>query len=101
MKGALAAISGLTIGAVTMFFLDPNRGRSRRTSVFDQTTQLSQLGRKAAGRTIRRVGHRLSGLNQSLRSWTGRNGVGSGLGKVGTKLRTSKAGRAARRLKIA
>jgi hypothetical protein len=102
MNGKLAAIGGLTIGAMTMYFLDSNQGKRLRTSVFDRTSQFTRLSKKAAGRTIRNVGNRVSGLRRDLTTWMGRTGVGSGLG-IGTKSRSSKPSRArhARRLRIA
>lgn len=63
----LALISGAAIGAASAYLLDPDRGRSRRARLYDQT---SALARKATGKSrswvryqkgaARGVAHKLS-----------------------------------------
>jgi hypothetical protein len=44
--GLIAAIAGIGLGSGLMFFLDPGRGKQRRTAVRDQAKSTSrQLGR--------------------------------------------------------
>jgi uncharacterized membrane protein len=62
--------TGLGLGAGLTYFLDPDRGRRRRALVRDTVTHAAKVGRTAAGKTSRDVGHRVSGLvSQATRTF--------------------------------
>ncbi|MCA1586197.1 MAG: BON domain-containing protein [Acidobacteria bacterium] len=63
-RGSFAA--GLGIGAVLMYWLDPERGRRRRALVRDQVIHAARISRDAVGATSRDVMHRTSGTAASI-----------------------------------
>ena len=62
MNPGAAIISGAGMGALLMYFLDPDRGRRRRAMVQDQATKARRKLSDAADATARDVRHRGSGL---------------------------------------
>ena len=60
--------TGLGLGAGLMYFLDPDRGRRRRTLVRDTATHLVHAADDAIGTTARDVSNRLIGFVAEVKS---------------------------------
>jgi hypothetical protein len=69
MNPGMAIISGAGIGALLMYFLDPDRGRRRRAMLQDQATKASRKISDAADATARDVRNRSAGLLWEAKSW--------------------------------
>jgi len=65
-RGSL--IAGVGIGAGITYFLDPDRGGSRRARVRDAVTHTEALARRTIGATRRDARHRALGVVASLRA---------------------------------
>jgi hypothetical protein len=61
-ESLLTFVAGLGSGAALMYFLDPDRGRTRRTLVSDQVTGLANDAQDAIGKTQRDLQNRAKGL---------------------------------------
>ncbi|HET8587251.1 MAG TPA: BON domain-containing protein [Candidatus Limnocylindria bacterium] len=66
MTTALTALAGAAIGAALAFFLDPQRGRSRRARYLDQAGAAARDLMNGASRTARRVGNDAQGFGERL-----------------------------------
>ncbi len=62
MHKAVALMSGIGIGSGLMYFLDPDRGRRRRTMVRDKVTRAANVSGSAIGKTSRDVANRATGV---------------------------------------
>ena len=56
------AVAGVGLGLLTMYFFDPNRGRTRRALVRDKTTSMWHMKLNAERTMLKDVRNRLSGL---------------------------------------
>ena len=66
MKKTAIALTGVGIGAATMFVLDPSRGRGRRVRLRESVRRVSHSARAVADLTVRDVRHRASGVAARL-----------------------------------
>jgi hypothetical protein len=57
--GLIAAIAGIGLGSGLMFFLDPSRGKQRRTAVRDQAKSTSRQLRRVV-KSVDRSAHDLA-----------------------------------------
>lgn len=55
-------LTGLAVGAVGMYFLDPRQGKRRRALVRDQWVSLKTQTPKKAGKQFRHLGNQAKGL---------------------------------------
>jgi hypothetical protein len=62
MNRTIALLTGAGLGAGLMFFLDPKRGRQRRTQVRDKMVRLSHQVQEARDTVVRDARNRLRGL---------------------------------------
>ena len=69
MNPGIAVISGTGIGALLMYFLDPDRGRRRRALLQDQAMKAGRKISDAADATARDVRNRGAGLLWEAGSW--------------------------------
>lgn len=69
VKSGIATISGVGIGALLMYFLDPARGRRRRAMIQDQVVKAGHKVSAAADTTARDVRNRSTGLLWTIRYW--------------------------------
>jgi uncharacterized membrane protein len=75
MQNRLTQIVGAGIGAVMMYFFDPDAGKRRRSLVRDQMTRSLHKNADAMGATARDLTNRLYGLIAELRSLFGSENV--------------------------
>ena len=68
MDQRLSVLAGLLVGAGAMYFLDPDRGRRRRSTASDRFLHLSRTAGDAAGKTSRDLSNRVQGLVALSRS---------------------------------
>ena len=61
-ESLLTFVAGLGSGAALMYFLDPDRGRTRRSLVSDQVTGLAHDAQDAIGKTQRDLQNRAKGV---------------------------------------
>jgi hypothetical protein len=66
MTMTLTALAGAAAGAALAFFLDPQRGRSRRARYLDQAGAMARDLMSGASRTARRVGSDAQGVGERL-----------------------------------
>jgi gas vesicle protein len=66
MTMTLTALAGAVAGAALAFFLDPQRGRSRRARYLDQAGAMARDLMGGASRTARRVGSNAQGVGERL-----------------------------------
>jgi gas vesicle protein len=64
----LPALFGAAFGAITAWLLDPDRGRSRRARLADQTAAIARRGIRLAERQQRMIGSLAAGKMSALRS---------------------------------
>ena len=69
MHMTISLISGATLGAGLMYFLDPDRGRRRRALVHGKGARWSRKTRELAGSTSRDVRDRAIGMGAVVKSW--------------------------------
>jgi hypothetical protein len=69
MHMILSLVSGASLGAGLMYFLDPDRGRRRRALVRGKGVRWSRNTREFAGGTSRDVRNRAIGLGAAVKSW--------------------------------
>ncbi|HJR77195.1 MAG TPA: BON domain-containing protein [Nitrospiraceae bacterium] len=69
MNPGIAIVGGAGMGALLMYFLDPDRGRRRRAMIQDQATKASRKIGDAADATARDVRNRSAGLLWEAKSW--------------------------------
>ena len=68
---AIAAFTGAAaVGGTLMFFLDPDRGNSRRAFVRDKSVSAATCTGRAIGKTTRDIGNRAQGIFSRTRSLT-------------------------------
>jgi hypothetical protein len=70
----LSAAAGLAGGAVAMYLLDPDRGRSRRASLADKTSTMYRDSADFAGKIQRDARNRAAGVLASTKSMFKREG---------------------------
>jgi CBS domain-containing protein len=70
----LSAAAGLAGGAVAMYLLDPDRGRSRRASLADKTASMYRDSADLAGKIQRDARNRAAGVLASTKSMFKREG---------------------------
>ena len=71
--GYRSIIGSLGVGAIAMFFMDPQRGRRRRALVRDQVVRLTHRMRDAQRVTAADIANRGSGLRAMARRWLRRD----------------------------
>lgn len=69
MNPGIAIVGGAGVGALLMYFLDPDRGRRRRAMLQDQAMKASRKISDAADATARDVRNRGTGLLWEAKSW--------------------------------
>jgi hypothetical protein len=69
MNSGITMVGGAGIGALLMYFLDPDRGRRRRAMMQDQAMKARRKISDAADATARDVRNRSAGLLWEARSW--------------------------------
>lgn len=62
-------IAGAAAGAVLMYMLDPDRGRTRRVHSTDQIKRLGTRTGNGVGRALRDIGNRLGGMQARVSNW--------------------------------
>jgi hypothetical protein len=62
MSRTIALLTGAGLGAGIMFFLDPKRGRQRRTQIRDKMIRMSQQIQDARDTVVRDARNRMGGL---------------------------------------
>jgi hypothetical protein len=76
MKAILAILSGLGIGAVLMYFFDPQGGNRRRSLVRDKAVKFNRQTREALEGTAKDLSNRAKGLAHDFKLGMGRNEEG-------------------------
>ena len=69
MNKTFSLVSGASLGAGLMYFLDPDRGRRRRGLVRVKGIRWSRKTREFAGSTSRDVRNRAIGMGAEVKSW--------------------------------
>ncbi len=62
-------VSGASLGAGLMYFLDPDRGRRRRALMRDKGIRWSRKTREFAGSTSRDMQNRAKGMGAAVKAW--------------------------------
>ena len=68
MKGILAIMSGLGVGAALMYLFDPEEGNRRRTMLRDKATSMSNKAQDAMSGRVQDLSNRAKGLLHETRS---------------------------------
>lgn len=68
MNKILAILGGIGAGAAVMYFMDPERGRTRRAMIRDKATGLSNDIQGAVGAKSRDLSNRAHGLLHEAKS---------------------------------
>ena len=68
MKGALALLSGLGVGAALMYLFDPNEGNRRRALIRDKATKMNRQTREVMGGRMEDLSNRAKGLLHETKS---------------------------------
>jgi hypothetical protein len=82
-ESLLTFVAGLGSGAALMYFLDPDRGRTRRALVGDQVTGLTNDAQDALGKKQRDLQNRAKGLWAETRKAVTGNAVAEGRNEPG------------------
>lgn len=84
----MALLLGLSLGAASMFFLDPDRGARRRARMRDAATHAAHVARRASGKAQRDAWHRVQGTAALARGLLRRGVVDDGIliGRVRARL---------------
>lgn len=69
MSRKWTAVSGVGLGAVLMYFFDPDRGKRRRALLRDRTIHLAHASRDTLGVASRNVANRVHGFFARTRSF--------------------------------
>src|SRR5262249_48452261 len=69
MNVTLSLVSGASLGAGLMYFLDPDRGRRRRALMRDKGGRWSRRTRAFADSTTRDMQNRAKGMGAAVTSW--------------------------------
>ena len=62
MNKQTSLLSGISLGAAAIYFFDPDRGKRRRTMVYDQVTHVARLTKSGLEKSARDLRQRLYGL---------------------------------------
>ncbi len=62
MNQKVSLVSGVSLGAAAMYFLDPDRGKRRRALVYDQVAHVARLTKSGLEKSARDLRQRRSGL---------------------------------------
>lgn len=68
MRGVIAILAGLGVGAGLMYLLDPDRGNRRRALIRDKAVKLNRQTREAVGGKVTDIGNRAKGMLHEARS---------------------------------
>ena len=68
MKGILAALAGLGIGAAVMYLFDPQGGNRRRARIRDKTVRLNRQTREALAAKAQDISNRTKGVVHELKT---------------------------------
>ena len=68
MKGILAIMSGLGVGAALMYLFDPEEGNRRRAMLRDKATSMSNKAQDAMSGRVQDLSNRAKGLLHETRS---------------------------------
>jgi hypothetical protein len=68
MKGILAILSGLGIGAALMYLFDPQGGGRRRALIRDKAVKLNRQTRDALDGTMKDLSNRTKGMVHEMKS---------------------------------
>jgi len=71
MKGILAIMSGLGVGAALMYLFDPEEGNRRRTMLRDKAMSMSNKAQGAMSGRVQDLSNRAKGLLHETRSTLG------------------------------
>ena len=71
MNKALVLLAGLGVGAVLMYFMDPDRGRSRRALARDKAVGLANDISDSAQKTATDLSNRASGMMHEAKKMVG------------------------------
>ena len=71
MKGILAIMSGLGVGAALMYLFDPEEGNRRRAVLRDKATSMSNKAQDAMSGRVQDMSNRAKGLLHETRSTLG------------------------------
>ena len=68
MRGVIAFLGALGVGAVLMYFLDPERGNRRRALVRDKATKINRQTQQAVTGKVKDIGNRARGVLHEAKS---------------------------------
>ena len=68
MKGVIAALAGLGLGAGLMYLLDPDRGNRRRALIRDKMTRLNRQTQETISGRAKDISNRAKGLLHEAKS---------------------------------
>ena len=68
MRGILAILGGLGIGAALMYLFDPDGGNRRRALIRDKATKLNRQTREAIEGRAKDISNRTKGLIHEVKS---------------------------------
>lgn len=68
MKGILALLSGLGVGAALMYLYDPQEGNRRRSMLRDKANSLNQQAQEAVQGRMEDLGNRARGMLHEAKS---------------------------------
>ena len=68
MKGILAILSGLGVGAFLMYLFDPQQGGRRRALIRDKAVRLNRQGQETLEGTMKDLSNRAQGLAHEIQS---------------------------------
>lgn len=68
MKGIIAILTGLGVGAALMYLLDPERGNRRRALIRDKVVKLNRQTQEAVGGRVKDMSNRAKGMLHEAKS---------------------------------
>ena len=71
MRGALALLSGLGVGAALMYLFDPNEGNRRRALIRDKALKINRQTQEAMSGRMEHLSNRAKGLLHETKSTFG------------------------------
>ena len=76
-RGVIRLLMGLGVGAALMYFLDPERGRTRRAHMKDKAVGLSNDARESLRGTAQDLSNRAAGmLHEARKAVSGSSSTG-------------------------